>query len=548
MDQLRQQVARARRRLSTELFLHRLVTCLVAGLAAAAAAIAVPKIVVVENLPANWAVLWLAGGVVGAVLAALAWTWLRGRSDLEAAIEIDQRFDLRERVASSLSLTPEMLDTPAGQALLADALRAVKRIDVDERFKIRPQRRAWLPVVPAAIAFVLTMFVANREAESTTPGNTLTQEQKDTTAAALRERLKKRQEEAAKAGLKDAEELFKQLEKKTEELTTTEELDRKQALVKLNDLAKELQKRREELGGDSELRKQLAGMKDMAKGPAEKMMEAMKDGDWQKAKQELDKLKEQLKDGKLDAKSKEQLEKQLEQLGDKLNDAAQKRQQAMDQLKKQIEQAKQQGNMQKAGQLQQKLDQMAQQQAAAQQMQQMAQQLQQAKEALKQGDQQAAAQALDQMMQQMEQMQQQMAEGQMLDQAMDQLQMAKDAMGCQQCQGEGCQACNGGAGNKFSEKGGNGMGAGRGGFGDRPDEENDVDFRDTQVRQKPGQGAAVVVGEADGPNIRGQVLESVKEEMTSQASEPADPLVIERLPKSRLEHTQEYFDMLREGE
>ena len=221
----------------------------------------------------------------------------------------------------------------------------------------------------------------------------------------------------------------------------------------------------------------------------------------------------------------------------------------MDQVKKQIEQAKQQGDLQKAGQLQQKLDQMAQQQAAAQQMQQMAQQLQKAQEALKQGDQQAAAQAMDQMMQQMDQLQKQMSEGQMIDAAMDQLQMAKDAMGCQQCQGKGCQACqNGGAGNKFSEKGGNGMGAARGGSGPRPDEKNDVGFRDSQVKQKPGQGAAVVVGEADGPNIRGNVMETIKEEMAAQGSEPADPLVIERLPKSRLEHTEEYFNMLREGE
>ena len=103
-------------------------------------------------------------------------------------------------------------------------------------------------------------------------------------------------------------------------------------------------------------------------------------------------------------------------------------------------------------------------------------------------------------------------------------------MGCKECNGEGCQACNGGAGNKMG-KGGNGMGPGMGGFGPRPDEKNKVATRDSQVKQNTGKGAAVVVGEADGPNLRGNVMESVKEQMTSQDIEPANTLVIEQLPK-----------------
>ena len=57
----------------------------------------------------------------------------------------------------------------------------------------------------------------------------------------------------------------------------------------------------------------------------------------------------------------------------------------------------------------------------------------------------------------------------------------------------------------------------------------------------------MVVGEADGPNIRGQVGEAVKQEMTASASKPADPTVVEQLPKSRREHAEEYFNLLREG-
>ena len=50
-----------------------------------------------------------------------------------------------------------------------------------------------------------------------------------------------------------------------------------------------------------------------------------------------------------------------------------------------------------------------------------------------------------------------------------------------------------------------------------------------------------------GPNIKGDVAQSIKEEMATLSAEPADPLTSERLPNSRREHAEEYFQMLREG-
>jgi hypothetical protein len=48
--------------------------------------------------------------------------------------------------------------------------------------------------------------------------------------------------------------------------------------------------------------------------------------------------------------------------------------------------------------------------------------------------------------------------------------------------------------------------------------------------------------------MRGNVREQIKEEMAAKGSEPADPLVIETLPKSHRENAQDYFDRLREGD
>ena len=65
---------------------------------------------------------------------------LSRRTALDAAIEIDRRFDLRERVASSLSLSEAERDTDAGQALVKDAVRAASRIDVGDKFRVRFSR------------------------------------------------------------------------------------------------------------------------------------------------------------------------------------------------------------------------------------------------------------------------------------------------------------------------------------------------------------------------------------------------------------------------
>jgi hypothetical protein len=67
------------------------------------------------------------------------------------------------------------------------------------------------------------------------------------------------------------------------------------------------------------------------------------------------------------------------------------------------------------------------------------------------------------------------------------------------------------------------------------------------VRQNVGRGRAVFGGMVDGPNIKGDVAEAIKEEMATFGAEPADPLTAERLPNSRRDHAEQYFEIMREG-
>jgi hypothetical protein len=510
--------------------------------------------VAIEQLPEQWDTAWLIGGLVCALVAAMAWTLVSNRSPLDAAIEIDRRFDLRERVASSLSLSPDEQSSEAGRAVVNDALRVVKRIDVDDKFQVRVGRRAFWPLVPAAIAFVLITFVDYRQAESSADpiAAAKTAQQTKNALESLRKKMEEQRARLDKEkGLEKADGLFKQIEQGARELTQKQKMDPTKAAVKLNDLAKQLEERRQQLGGKEGLKEQFQKMKNLGAGPADKAAEALKQGDFKKALDEVEKLAKELRESKLDAKSMEQLAKQLEQMKQKLEAAAQAHQQAMNDLQKQVEEQKKQGNLAKAGELQQKLDQLQKKQQQMNKLQQMAQQMGQCQQCLEQGDGQKAADSLSQMAQQLGQMQQDMSEMEMLDAAMDQLEMTKDAMACKSCDGEGCEDCMGNmmannGGKNMEGKPGRGMGEGVG-IGERPEERGATGLRDTQVRTKPRRGAATFAGLVEGPNIKGEVGQSIKEEMANLAAEPADPLTSERLPNSRREHAEEYFKILREG-
>ena len=143
MDELHKKVRRARRRLATEQFLGNAAWSLLAMLLIAVFAVAVPKLWALgePGKPWQWTVTWpLAWGfgsaAVGLLIAAL-WTLLARRTEMEAAIEIDKRFALKERVSSTLALHERERDTEAGRALADDAVRRIGRVDVGEKFGYR---------------------------------------------------------------------------------------------------------------------------------------------------------------------------------------------------------------------------------------------------------------------------------------------------------------------------------------------------------------------------------------------------------------------------
>lgn len=542
MDVLKQQVRRARRRLTVQRFLRVLSWCWFAALLAAAVPVVIDKYRPLGLLTWAWPAIALGAGFV----VALAWCWFTRRSELEAALEIDRRFGLKERISSTFALLPEQVETAAARALIDDAVKRVERLHVGDQFRVRLGRWAWLPIAPAAIVFLLAVFFNPAVNEQKAGGSVPSVAEKKrikTSAEAMRRKLIERRKDAREKDLKDAEELFAKLEQGAKQLTKADVNDRKQALVELNDLAKDIEKRKQQLGGGDQLQNQLKNLKNIEKGPGDKLADAMRQGDFNQALKELKQLREKLAKGDMDAKSKADLQKQLQQMEEKIRKVADAHKKMEQDLKKQIAEKKAKGQHNEAKQLEQQLAKLQQNKSQMQQMKKMADQLGQCSKCMQQGDKAGAMASMKQLEQQLSELQQQADELAMLDDALSELDMAKDSMNCQECGGEGCAACMG-----MGKRYGRGMGLGKGrGQGARPEEKTGTGFYDTKVKQQTGKGAALVVDLVDGPNMKGQVQQEIQTEFQSVRAGETDPLTSQQLPRAYREHSLKYFDSFREG-
>jgi hypothetical protein len=550
MDEIKRQVNTARRRLIAQRFLLIAAWSLFGTLCLAAVGLAVPKIWVLAIDPAVWMYSWIGGSVGLGLAVALVWSYVRRASELDAAIEIDHRFQLKERISSALALHPDESTTEIGEALIQDAVRRVERIDVRDSFPIHSDWRALLPLAPALAIFVLVSLVPDAtpaKPTETATGLSAEAERVSRSAQELKKRLARTEAKAQEKGLEDTDLLFKQLQKGLEDLADKSGVDRKAALAKMNDLAKSLEKRRDQLGGADQMRNQLNRLKDMQQGPADKIAQAMKDGDFKKALDELKNLQDKLKNNDMTAEEKEQLAKQLEQLRDKLQEMVDGHEQAKRDLQEEIQRRQAAGDLEGAGRMQRQLDQLNQMNDGMNRLQQMADSLNQCKECLQKGQGGEAAAQLDQLAENLQQLQDSMDQLQTLNEIMDDIAMAKDAMACDACNGQGCEGCMGqGFGQGQGQGQGDGLGEGQG-FGDRPEEQTDTSFYESQVRGEVRSGAAVVTGTVGGPNRSGRSLVETREEISGAMSQDPDPLIDIRLPKTERDHTKQYFERLRDG-
>jgi hypothetical protein len=438
MEEIRRQVAAARRRLVMQQFLGILPWALLIALVIAVIGLAVPKFWIIYVDSNTWIASWLGGAVAAGLFFAIGWTMAVRRQAMDAAIELDRRFGLKERVSSVLSLQSDELETEAGRALLNDASRRVESLEVREKFGISINARALLPLLPALVALALVLVPdAQDKAKAASSVNAEIREQIKRSAQELKARLAEKQKRLEESGLEDAEQIFKKLHQGLDEMSKDGKVDRKQALVKINDLAKELEQRRKELGDPDNLQKQFEGLKNIERGPADKIADALKEGNFEKAVEQLKQLQEKMEKGDLSEQEKQQLAQQLQQMQQKMQEIVDAQREAKAELERQIQQKMAEGDTEAAGKLQRKLDQLQQQDRQMQQLEKMADKLGQASEAMENGDMETAQAQLSEFSDQLQEMEAEMQQLASLDEMMDEIGDAKDAMNCEECAGAG---------------------------------------------------------------------------------------------------------------
>ncbi|MDX1964800.1 MAG: hypothetical protein SFX18_16745 [Pirellulales bacterium] len=520
MEPLVRQVNIAARRLFWQQFLACWVMTLGVFLLIAAVAIGVRKFVDFPVESQLWSWSWLGGGAIFSLITAGLWAYFIRPRSWEAAWEIDHRFDLKERVSSSLTLPPEERETPAGQALVSDALKRVERLEIAEKFPLRWSRSNWWPLAPAALALGL-LFLSDPQTPqlpANTPDPAEVAKQIAEATEPLKKQFEEQHKEAVAEGLKETAALMDQLLKQANEIqkqAKNKQLTSDQAVGKLNDLAKQLEKRRDQVGGDDKLKQQLNALKQPGDGPADNMAQALKNNDFEQAAEQFDKLAEQLKKDNLDPANQQKLEQQLNKLAEQLNKQQQARDQAKKDLENQIAQlqkdqaAAQKNNQpdqanklaQQLEQLKNQLDQANRHDPQQQKLQNLAKQLEQAAQGLKNGNQQQAQQAMQNMQNQMQQMAKNDREMQMLDRALAQLGECKG-----NCNGNGQNGQQGQGKQGGQMAGGNQPGDGKQpgpgkqlGFGNQPGEGGNpqqmAGGNQPGNGQQPGQGLGAGQGQ-----------------------------------------------------
>lgn len=563
MNEINQQVNRARRRVATGKFFTMLTWAVFAGLLVAVIGMAIPKIWHLDFLQTQrnsdaWMYSWIVGGVVTGFLAAVFVTWKTLASRMDVAVEVDKRFDLRERLSSAMSLSDSEQESRVGQALVEDAVGRAETIDVRDEFKYQPTWRALLPLVPIALLVGL-MFIPNAEKPVVALEPEAKPKPKKKVEVAVKKEFKKEMKEKLKKvtkGLKDADKFSKPLSEKLDRFLDEDKKDKKNSLIKLNDIKKEIEDRQSELGDSKEMRENLNKLKDLASGKAKKFSEALSKGDLESAKKAIKELADKLKEGKLNKVEMKKLAKDLKKMADELNKIAQKHEAEKKKLEDAIKKAVEKGDLDKAAKMQEKLNELKKKDAQKNEMKKMAQKLQKCANCMKPGgngqkqqgkdgkkqpgqssEQQAqaakdAGESLEDLAEQIEGMAQQLKEMEALEDLQDMAEEIKGGMGQ-------------GMGNKpnWSD---NAKGKGPGG-GRRGEEAEDTGTFKSRQKGNLQKGETVVTGDADGENITGRSVSETRELVEAAMGSDSDPLQELKLPKSRREHGAEYFKKVRDN-
>ncbi|HKM55108.1 MAG TPA: hypothetical protein VJY33_16985 [Isosphaeraceae bacterium] len=541
MRELEKPVTRVLRRLRFQRFVTTLVWTMALTLLLLAIVLGLSKALNVAIPGPEWGSFAIAVGLGVAIAFFVA--IFSGPGRLDAAVAIDRAFDLRERLSTAMTLPVELHETPAGKALLADAARKVANLELTSAFGIRLPRRAWVVLIPAAMA-VSMLFVpawvqrtVQAKTEMKVNAKALAKE-----AQTLTKKISSQRQAIDKDKFPEVDKLLAQIEKKAEDLAKAPPAQKDRLFVEMNKLTDALKERKKQLGSPEQVNRQLQQLKEMSQnGPADQLAKELAHGDFKKAADQLKELREKLQKGEMAPAEKKALQEELAEMSRKLKEIAN-----MEERKKQLEEAQKNGGLSKE-QYEREMEKLKQQSKSLQQLQQIASKLGQAQESLQKGNAKQAAESLGVTQQQLAQMAKQLEEMESLDRAM------ADVVDCKNGLSEdGLNQLGDSLGGMNNVEGmhqgmGDGLGRGRG-QGDRPEAPDETATYSTKVQQQIRKGKAVHQGFTQpSKTVKGQSTIDIQGEIEAATGSAADALSNQRIPKNVEKHVRAYYDQINKG-
>ncbi len=507
---LEQKVRRLRRRLWGIETLHRVLRCLIAASAATL------LVLLVQRLLVNELDVWLIASVLGglSLAAGVIWSIVRRPSIASAAVAVDERLNLRERISSGLCMVHSARRME--QAVVEDAELHAQDLRAGEAFPYPVFREyrylaAIVALIAAAHFFLPPMQLTAGPSAKSKPdiAKPLAAEQAKKASEelkALKEQLAERTETSDPLQLQDVEKNLEQLQRQLE----MKKLEQNEALAKVSKLTDQLQQKKE--GVESKLRdfqdlmppENLKFTKDIAKD--------MQSGRFGEAGKKISDLKAQMEQGKLSEQDKKQLAQEMKKLAEQLKENPE-----------------------------------------------LAQSLKDAGEKMDQGSMNEAMQNMDMANESLAELAESMKQMKMLDQLEEKLGECKSGIcqGSALAQGEGEGQGKGdqwrtsdqlskewGAGEEL--KRGSGMGkAGRGMGGQAQVAQDTFTLTPDKAKSEMQKGKILSLTRVEGEQIRGESNIQFDEAMVEYSQMAEDTLDREPMPKEYKNLVRDYFDSIR---
>jgi hypothetical protein len=257
-----------------------------------------------------------AGPAMALVFALAGLLWRRGIH--EAAVAVDQHYQLKDRSATALEFLSKSTHTPMQSLQITDAAQHLERVDPRQVAPLRRPRSmpyaVGLWVAAAAIAALMWVFPFGAPSVEAGPAEALPHIVAE--ADRLQESLQDLEEAARQEDNKELEKLVEKLRQKIEEMKQPG-VDEREALAKLSEMEAAIQSQQAQYNAalvDGQLQSLGAAMSTaMALEGAGK---ALQESQLDKAAKEL----EQLEDPQLDRKEQKVVEEKLKQVAKEMGD------------------------------------------------------------------------------------------------------------------------------------------------------------------------------------------------------------------------------------